>query len=107
MLTSLVAKSSHQSCSSLDSVFCSRIDGNWFPREEGVRASLNNISDATQILPTKTRFGFAKAKVEIQKHLDGSIYIFYKKEELPFKPIIPQEDERYTPSQEEVLLVGV
>ena len=35
-----------------------------------------------QILPTETRFGFAKAKVEVQKHLDGTIHIFYKGEEL-------------------------
>lgn len=60
-----------------------------------------------QILPTETRFGFAKAKVEVQKHLDGSIHIFYKEEELPFKPIVPVEDEQlYVPSQKEVLLVG-
>ncbi len=60
-----------------------------------------------QILPTETRFGFAKAKVEIQKHLDGTIHIFYKGQELPFKPIIPQEDERYAPYQKEALLVGI
>jgi len=61
-----------------------------------------------QILPTETRFGFAKAKVEVQKHLDGSIHIFYKEEELPFKPIVPVEDEQlYLPSQKEALPVGV
>jgi len=60
-----------------------------------------------QILPTETRFGFAKAKVEVQKHLNGTIHIFYKGQELPFKPIIPQEDERYAPSQMEALAVGV
>jgi len=60
-----------------------------------------------QILPTKTRFGFAKAKVEVQKHLDGTIHIFYKGEELPFKPIIPVEHQQYAPSQKEALLVGV
>jgi len=60
-----------------------------------------------QILPTKTRFGFAKAKVEVQKHLDGTIHIFFKGEELPFKPIIPVEHQQYAPSQKEVLLVGV
>jgi len=61
-----------------------------------------------QILPTETRFGFAKAKVEIQKHLDKTIHIFYKGEELPSKPIVPQEDEQlYVPSQKEALLVGV
>lgn len=41
MLMSLVAKSSRQSCLSLDSVFCSRIGGNWFPWENDVRASLS------------------------------------------------------------------
>ncbi len=61
-----------------------------------------------QILPTKTRLGFAKAKVEVQKHLDGTIHIFYKGEELPLKPIAPQEDEQLcAPSQKETLLVGV
>jgi len=60
-----------------------------------------------QILPTETRFGFAKAKVEVQKHLDGTIHIFYKREELPFKSIVPVEDERYVPSQKEALAVGV
>ena len=60
-----------------------------------------------QILPTETRFGFAKAKVEVQKHLDGTIHIFYKGEELPHKLIVPQEDERYAPSQMEALAVGV
>ena len=59
-----------------------------------------------QILPTKTRFGFAKAKVEVQKHLDESIHIFYKGEELPYKLIEPQEERRYAPSQK-ALLVGV
>jgi len=60
-----------------------------------------------QILPTKTRFGFAKAKVEVQKHLDGTIHIFHKGEELPYKLIVPQEEKRYVPSQKEALLVGV
>ncbi len=60
-----------------------------------------------QILPTKTRLGFAKAKVEVQRHLNGTIHIFYKGEDLPFKPIVPQEDEQlYTPSQKETSLVG-
>jgi len=60
-----------------------------------------------QILPTETRFGFAKARVEVHKRLDGSIHIFYKGEELPFKPIVPVEDERYVPSQMEALAIGV
>jgi len=62
-----------------------------------------------QILPTRTRFGFAKARVEVQRRLDGTIHIFYKGEELPlpFKPIVTVEDERYVPSQMEALAVGV
>ncbi|GAI03819.1 unnamed protein product [marine sediment metagenome] len=60
-----------------------------------------------QILPTETRFGFAKAKVEVHKRLDGTIHIFYKGEELPCKLIVPQEEERYVPSQMEALAVGV
>ena len=60
-----------------------------------------------QILPTETRFGFAKAKVEVHRCLDGSIHIFYKGEELPFKLIVPVKDEQYAPSQMEALPVGV
>jgi transposase len=60
-----------------------------------------------QILPTETRFGFAKARVEVQKHLDGTIHIFYKGEELPHKLIVIQEEKRYAPSQMEALAVEV
>ena len=60
-----------------------------------------------QILPTETRFGFAEAKIEVHRCLDGSVHIFYKGEELPFKPIVPVEDEQYAPSQMEALAVGV
>ena len=60
-----------------------------------------------QILPTKTRFSFTKAKVEVQKRLDGSIHIFYKEEELPCKSIMSQEDKRYASSQMDALAVGV
>ncbi len=64
------------------------------------------IQGCYQILPTETRFGFAKANVEVQKHLDESIHIFYKEEELPYKLIVPQEEKRYVPSQKEALPVG-
>ena len=37
----------------------------------------------------------------------GTIHIFYRGEELPFKPIVPQEDAQYAPSQMEVLAVEV
>jgi len=60
-----------------------------------------------QILPTETRLGFARAKVEVQRHLNGTIHIFYKGEELPCKPIIFPKDDRYVPSQTEASLVGV
>jgi len=54
------------------------------------------------ILPTKTRFSFAKAKVEVQKRLDGSIHIFYQREELNYK-LIPIRERRYVPSEDNVL----
>jgi len=40
-----------------------------------------------KVLPTKTRYGFAKAEVETQEYLDGSLHIFYKGEKLPVEPI--------------------
>lgn len=60
-----------------------------------------------QILPTETRCGFAKAKVEVQKRLDGTLHIFYKGEELPCKLIVSREDERYVTSQRDAAVVGV
>jgi len=36
-----------------------------------------------QILPDKYRISFAKAKVEVEKRLDGSIHIRYKDQYLP------------------------
>ncbi len=51
--------------------------------------------------------GFTKAKVEVQKHLGRTIHIFYQGQELPFKPIIPQEHQQYAHSQKETLTVGV
>ena len=69
--------------------------------------TINYKARKYQILPTETRFGFAKAKLEVQKHLDGTIHIFYKGQELPFKPIIPVEHQQHAPSQMETLAVGV
>lgn len=57
------------------------------------------------ILPTKTRFSFAKAKVEVQKRLDGSIHIFYQGEELNHK-LIPIQEKRYVPSEDNVLAMA-
>jgi len=47
-----------------------------------------------KILSTQTRFGFAKAKVEVHKHLDGSIHIFYKGEDLKHE-LVPEQEKRY------------
>jgi len=60
-----------------------------------------------RILPTKTRFGFAKAEVEVHKCLDRSICIFYKGEELPDRPIIPVEGKRYASPQMRALPVEI
>jgi transposase len=54
-----------------------------------------------KVLPTKTRYGFAKAEVEIQEYLDGSLHIFYKGEELPVEAIEKREkaDARFWEEQ--------
>ena len=44
-----------------------------------------------QILPDKYRISFAKAKVEVEKRLDGSIRIRYKDKYLNFKEISSDE----------------
>ena len=59
-----------------------------------------------EILPTKTRFSFAKAQVEVHKRLDGSIHIFYNEEELAYRPISVQE-KRYAFSKVTALPAGV
>ncbi len=57
------------------------------------------------ILPTETRFSFAKAKVEVQEHLDESIHIFYQEEELNYK-LIPIQERSYVPSKDNVLAMA-
>jgi len=57
------------------------------------------------ILPTETRFSFAKAKVEVQKRLDGSIHIFYQGEELNYR-LIPVRERNYVPSEDNVLAMA-
>ena len=57
------------------------------------------------ILPTKTRFSFAKAKVEVHKRLDGSIHIFYQREELNYK-LIPMQERRYISSKDNTLAMA-
>jgi hypothetical protein len=60
-----------------------------------------------EILPTKTRFSFAKAYVEVDKYLDGSIHIFYQGKELKYRAI-PMLEKRYVPSKVSALVgVGV
>ena len=60
-----------------------------------------------QILPTETRLGFAKARVQVQKHLNGSIHIFYKEQELPHRLIESQEERRSASFQIKALAVAV
>jgi len=57
------------------------------------------------ILPAETRFSFAKAKVEVQKRLDGSIHIFYQGEELNYE-LIPTRERSYVPSEDNVLVTA-
>lgn len=57
------------------------------------------------ILPAETRFSFAKAKVEVQKRLDGSIHIFYQGEELNYE-LIPIRERSYVPSEDNVLVMA-
>jgi len=54
-----------------------------------------------KILPTKTRYGFAKAEIETQEHLDGTLHIFHKGEELPVEPIEKRErvDDNFVEEQ--------
>jgi len=47
-----------------------------------------------QILPDKYRISFAKAKVEVEKRLDGSIHIRYKDQYLNCKEISSEETKR-------------
>jgi len=57
------------------------------------------------ILPTKTRFSFAKAQVEVHKRLDGSIHIFYQGEELNYR-LISLRERNYVPSEDDVLAMA-
>ena len=84
------------------------VSSNWLRRPSFAPIPTDGkVTSRQSILPTETRFGFAKARVEVQKHLDGTIHILYKGEELPYKPIEPQEERRSASSQIETLLVGV
>jgi hypothetical protein len=66
----------------LNNIFCTK--------EERTVASDNTISYKTktfQILPCKYRISFVKAKVMVHTHLDESIHIFFKEQELRYKRI--------------------
>ena len=39
-----------------------------------------------KVLPSKHRLSYAKAKVDVYKHMDGSLSILYKEEPLNFVP---------------------
>jgi hypothetical protein len=60
-----------------------------------------------EILPIKTRFSLAKAYVEVDKYLDGSIHIFYQGKELKYRAS-PMLEKRYILSKVSALVgVGV
>jgi transposase len=66
----------------LDNIFCIK--------EERTVNSDNTISYKSkryQILPNAYRISFAKAKVMVHEHIDGSIHIFYKNKELKHRRI--------------------
>lgn len=66
----------------LSNIFCIK--------EERTVASDNTISYKTntyQILPSNYRISFVKAKVLVHEHLDGSIHIFFKEQELRHKQV--------------------
>ncbi len=52
------------------------------------------MSHIFQILPNKNRIPFAKAKVVVEKRLDGSIHIKYKDQYLNFKEISCDEPKK-------------
>lgn len=66
----------------LNNIFC--------VKEERTVASDNTISYKTntyQILPSNYRISFVKAKVLVHEHLDGSVHIFFKEQELRHKQV--------------------
>ncbi len=66
----------------LSNIFCIK--------EERTVASDNTISykaKTYQILPGNNRISFVRAKVMVHKHLDGSIHIFFKEQELKHKQV--------------------
>ena len=66
----------------LSNIFCIK--------EERTVASDNTVSykaKTYQILPSSNRISFVRAKVMVYKHLDGSIHIFFKEQELKHKQV--------------------
>ena len=66
----------------LSNIFCIK--------EERTVTSDNTISykaKTYQILPSNNRISFVRAKVMVHKHLDGSIHIFFKEQELKHKQV--------------------
>ena len=73
--------------------YISRPDPKFIKEQRTVMAD-NTISLRNrifQILPDKYRISFAKAKVVVEKRLDGSIHIRYKDQYLNFKEISSDE----------------
>ena len=76
---------------SLDGIFCLK-----YPRTVRADNTISYKSRLFQILPSPTRIGYTRAKVEVQEWLDGSIHVRYKSQELSIKEI-PVDDIRRTP----------
>ena len=74
----------------LDGIFCLK-----YPRTVRADNTISYKSRVFQILPSPTRIGYTRAKVEVQEWLDGSIHVRYKSQELSIKEI-PVDDIRKT-----------
>jgi len=75
----------------LDSIFCLK-----YPRVVRADNTISYKGRVFQILPSPTRIGYTRAKIEVQEWLDGSIHVQYKDQELSIKEI-PGNDGRRTP----------
>ncbi len=75
----------------LDSIFCVK-----YPRIVRADNTISYKSRVFQILPSPTRIGYTRAKVEVQEWLDGSIHVRYKDQALSIKEI-PGDDGRRMP----------
>jgi transposase len=75
----------------LDSIFCLK-----YARVVRADNTISYKGRVFQILPSPTRIGYTRAKVEVQEWLNGSIHVQYKDQELSIKEI-PGDDGRRTP----------